>query len=68
MVVGTDNRQKGGARYRVKNVIVHDGYQELKKHDIALLHTDKIKFGPNVQPVQLQRGHVGGNERCTLTG
>lgn len=68
VVVGTDNREKGGVRYRVKNIVVHDDYQELRKHDIALLHTDKIKLGPKVQPVQLERGHVGGNEDCVLTG
>lgn len=32
------------------------------------MQTEKIRFGPKVQPIQLQREHVGGNERCTLTG
>uniref|UniRef100_A0A336LJ33 CSON001863 protein n=1 Tax=Culicoides sonorensis TaxID=179676 RepID=A0A336LJ33_CULSO len=69
VVVGTINRARGGTRYLVKNVIVHEDYIELKQHDIALLETEKkIKFGPHVKPIPLDTGHVGGNVECILTG
>lgn len=53
----------------IKEIIVHEGYEELRKHDIALLETEEeIEFGRYVDTIGLQRKHVGGGVTCTLTG
>lgn len=69
IVAGSSSRKHGGKRYYIKDIIVHENYQELRKHDIALLETEEeIEFGRYVDIIGLQKKHVGGGVTCTLTG
>lgn len=70
ILVGTNSLSTGGSRYRIKDFIMHENYDD-KVHafDIGLLRTrDPIAFDSRVQPVALSAEEVPSGANLVVTG
>lgn len=67
MVAGTTSLVKGGDKYSVKKIIVHENYGT--KNDISLLYlTKEIMFNDVVKPIELPEKDTEGGADVILTG
>lgn len=66
---GSTSRKKNGERHFISMIIVHPGYKELVKDDIALLKLqEKLVFSKRIQPIKYDPVFIEPPEKCTLTG
>lgn len=71
MIVGTNDLKTGGIRYNVKQLIMHEKYnQPLAANDIGLIKIDgTIKFDDKVQPIKYSNKIVSQKARhLQITG
>ncbi|CAK1548150.1 unnamed protein product [Leptosia nina] len=71
VVAGTNNISKGGKRYKVGSIIVHEKYLKYKPeyNDIALLKlSTEIEYTEKIQPVELTTEDPKPGTVCILAG
>lgn len=70
ILVGTNNLQSGGKRYKPQKFIRHERHdQPAFANDIGLIHMqDPIQFNANVQPIKYSTKFVDAGERLQTTG
>lgn len=70
VLAGTNNLQKGGARYNPDKLITHPRYNKPSFHnDIGLIRLkEDIEFNERVQPIEYLWHEVPNNATITLTG
>ncbi|CAG4995466.1 unnamed protein product [Parnassius apollo] len=69
-VVGTNQLNSGGTLYPIRKIVRHEDYDnQVIKNDIALVFTlMEIRFGPNVDAIELNNEPVMPGEKLLLTG
>ncbi|CAF4837093.1 unnamed protein product [Pieris macdunnoughi] len=69
-VVRSMKLSSGGDSYEIETIENHPDYDpKTIKHDISLLKVKgTIKFGDNVQTIELPSSDIGVGEVCTVTG
>lgn len=69
-MVGTNDLQTGGQRYKVKELITHEQYNQPEfANDIGLVRIDgRIEFNENVQPIKYSDKFVEDGTRLITTG
>lgn len=70
ILVGTNSLSTGGTRYRLKDFIIHENYDDrTHAYDIGLIRTAlPIEFNPRVQPVILSAEEVPNRANLVVTG
>lgn len=70
ILTGTNSLSTGGARYRIKDFIMHENYEDkVHSYDIGLLRTTvPIVFNARVQPVPLSAEGVPNGANLVVTG
>ncbi|XP_017782137.1 PREDICTED: chymotrypsin-1-like [Nicrophorus vespilloides] len=70
VVVGSNQLNAGGEKYKVSKVIYHENYDSSAiKNDVAVLKLEKpLTFSKTVQPIPLASSSIGANEDCVLSG
>ncbi|XP_047526412.1 chymotrypsin-2-like [Pieris napi] len=70
IVAGSHQLNKGGDRYKIKKLILHEKYSKPDiKNDIAIVQIEgKFKFSDKVQPIELLKEMAPIGKKCLLTG
>lgn len=70
ILVGTNDLNSGGQRYKVQKVIQHERYNQPSfANDIGLVRIDgRIKFNEKVQPIKYSNKFVDGGAELQTTG
>ncbi|CAH4035080.1 chymotrypsin-2-like [Pieris brassicae] len=70
LVVGSHQINKGGERYKIKKLVLHEKYSKPKiKNDIAIIQIQgKFKFSDKVQPIELLKEMAPIGKKSLLTG
>lgn len=70
IVVGTNNWLKNGIRYKVSDIIAHDGYRSSDSaNDIALIRVETpIKFNQKVKAIKFTAKEVAPGTKLQTTG
>lgn len=68
--MGTNKLSSGGTRYKVKEIIPHEQYnQQELANDIALIRVQMpIEFGANAQAINYSTKEIGPNENLQISG
>lgn len=70
VLVGTNDLQSGGTRYKPERFIVHESYNRPNtyQNDIALIKMEKMQFNENVQPIKYSENFVKDGTQLQTTG
>lgn len=73
ILVGTNQWNSGGQRYKIESIFIHDDYRRVglaaNAGDIALLHTKiPIELNDRVQPIKYSRKEVPVNADLLVFG